>query len=90
MALNQCVAAVAVLYLTQLPIAADGIPERLSLRRLNSIPVLIEKLGPAAETVRVSQDQVRTAVELKLRLAGIKVEWTPRLRQPVNPQLAVG
>jgi hypothetical protein len=46
---------------------------RLSLKGLQEIFVLIEELSPAFKELGLTEYQLRTDVELKLRMAGIKV-----------------
>ena len=57
--------------------AADT--ERESLRGLNGVYIFIDDLSPNLERAGLSKNQIQTDVELKLRLAGIKVltreEW---------------
>ena len=54
-------------------LAQDNDYTRESLRGIPAIWVLIESLGPDAESDGLSQTQLQTDVELKLRLAGIAV-----------------
>jgi hypothetical protein len=50
--------------------------ERESLAGFSSMDVVIEGLGDEALATGLSTDQLKTDVELKLRLAGIKVKVT--------------
>jgi len=57
-----------------------------SLRGLKGVYVIIESLKPDIEADGLREDQIQTDVELKLRLAGIKVlteeEWEKELGCP--------
>jgi hypothetical protein len=61
-----------------------------SLRGLKGVWVLVEFLATDIEAVGLSKDNIQTDVELKLRLAGIKVltkeEW---LIEPGSPRLYI-
>ncbi len=54
-------------------LAVDSESTRESLRGIPGVYVLIEHLNPDAESDGLTRTQLRTDVELKLRLAGIKV-----------------
>ena len=68
--------------------AAD--PEAESLRGLSGVNVLVENLSDSAKRAGLEKNSIQTDVELKLRLAGIKVltdeEW---LYAPGDPYLYV-
>jgi len=53
--------------------AGDSESNRTTLRGLSGIYVLVESLGPETERARLTQAQLQTDVELRLRRAGIKV-----------------
>ena|SRR5665213_693769 len=53
--------------------ASDGKYTRETLRGLNSFSVLVEELGQTALDLGLSVAQLRTATELRLRLAGIAI-----------------
>jgi hypothetical protein len=52
--------------------ATDLIP-RESLKGLNGINVLIEQLRPEVETLGLTREQLQSDVELRFRMAGIRV-----------------
>jgi hypothetical protein len=81
----------AALLLTATPCRADdGEMSRRSLRGLSGVGVLIEDLDDDAKRVGLSTDQIQTDVELKLRLAGIKVlTKEERYLTPGHPYLYV-
>jgi hypothetical protein len=54
-------------------IAQDTEDERKTLKGIKSITVSVEHLNPAIEGKGLTVEQLQTDVELKLRLAGIKV-----------------
>jgi hypothetical protein len=61
-----------------------------SLRGLESVFVIVEKLSPDVEQDGLHQDQIRTDVELRLRTAGIRVpKRAESLATPGNPYLLV-
>jgi hypothetical protein len=65
--------ALGLLCLVQAAMAGDSPYERETLRGLNGISVVVEELSSVSSSAGLSKDQLRTAVELKLRLAGVKV-----------------
>lgn len=81
----------AVLLLTAI-CAAQGDTEytRPSLRGIQGLGVLIENLGSDVEAAGLHEADIQTDVELKLRLAGIKVITVPEsYKQPGAPRLYV-
>jgi len=64
--------------------------QKETLRGLTGVFVLIENLDPEIEKDGLTRSQIRTDVELKLRLAGIKVlSKEERLKSPGMPYLYV-
>jgi len=64
--------------------------QRESLRGLPVVQVLIEDIRPDAQTDGLSQEAIRTAVELILRSSGIRVlTQSERSEMPSNPYLYV-
>jgi len=64
--------------------------ERESFRGLPGVAVVIEGLDPAASGDGLSEDEIRTAVELILRSSGIRIlSQTERTRFPAGPYLYV-
>lgn len=59
--------------LGSLAFALDDNDARQSLRGLQGVGVLIEKLNPEVEQGGLSKESIQGDVELKLRLAGIRV-----------------
>jgi len=77
------------LFLLALPAAADEDADR-SLRGVKSFAVLVEGPSQDAPDIGLSTADIRTAVELKLRLAGITVLSTKDLgQQSGSPYLDV-
>lgn len=69
-----CIAAIFSIGLTAASIhAQDTELRRGSLQGINAISVEIESLSDGAKLLGLSKDDIRTDVELKLRLAGIRV-----------------
>jgi hypothetical protein len=70
--------------------AIDSEIARNSLRGLNGINVSIENIREEIVKLGLTEDSIRTDVELKLRLSGIRVlsteEW---VKEPGNPYLYV-
>jgi hypothetical protein len=54
------------------------VTDRESLRGLSGVVVLVEDLDDDAKRTGLTEDQIQTDVELKLRLAGIEVLSTAR------------
>jgi len=70
--------------------AQDNKYTRETLRGLQGIEVLIESLKPEIRQRGLTEDQLRTDTELKLRMAGIKVlSHKEKLSTPGNPYLYV-
>jgi len=70
--------------------SSDSERARLSLKGLQGIPVLIEELPSAFQEAGLTEYQVQTDVELKLRRAGIKVlSATDDADAPGNPSLYI-
>ncbi len=67
---------------------SDSELARLSLKGLQGIPVLIEELPPEFKEAGLTEYQVQTDVELKLRKAGIKV-LSEMDDAPGNPSLYI-
>ena len=66
--------AISVLVLVSPNVNAEFVrDQKETLRGIKSISVSIEDLAPEAKEAGLSTDQIRTDVELKLRMAGIKV-----------------
>ena len=64
--------------------------QRESLRGLPGVQVLIEDIRPDAQADGLSQEAIRTAVELILRSSGIRVlTQSERLETPSKPYLSV-
>jgi hypothetical protein len=53
--------------------AQDSPPYRATLKGISTVWVLIEKLPDGAKVIGLSKDTIQTDVELKLRLAGMRV-----------------
>ena len=82
---------VAVLLLTSPDANAEFVVEdKETLRGIKAIFVAIEPIRPEAEGFGLTQDKIRSDVELKLKIAGIKVlskeEW---LKTPGSPRLYI-
>src|SRR6185503_215890 len=70
--------------------AAGDPQERESLRGLSGLGVVIGEINPDAQADGLSQEAIRTAVELILRSSGIQVLTQPELlKPPVRPYLYV-
>jgi hypothetical protein len=70
--------------------ASDSPSERATLRGLEGVYVLIESLDPKVEQAGLTTQQLQTDVELRLRLAGIRVLTDEESRRtPGNPCLYV-
>jgi len=70
--------------------AIDSKLSRESLRGIAGVYVLVEKFSPEEKRAGFSKKQVQTDVELKLRLAGIKVQnKEEHLEAPGMPHLYV-
>jgi hypothetical protein len=71
-------------------LGADDSLSRETLRRIEGVRVLVEDVQPGVEGHGLTRQQVQTAVELRLRTAGIQVlterEWATI---PGNPYLSV-
>jgi len=68
---------------------ANDIPEtRQTLKGVRQLGVVID-LDPIAKDYGITEDLIRTDVELKLRLAGIKVESVEQMASSLNPYLAL-
>jgi hypothetical protein len=66
-----------VLFLTLLPIIADGNDDkynRATVRDIAAFGVVIEDPGPVAANDGLSKEQLRTEVEQRLRKAGIQID----------------
>ena len=72
--------ALAILHLSADP-ASTSETERASLRGLPGVVVLIESLRPEAKADGLSEDYIRSAVELILRSSGIRI-LEPTARVP--------
>jgi hypothetical protein len=73
-----------------LSVAQTRDQQRDSLQGLQGVEVVIESLRPDAETDGLSQEAIRTAVELILRSRGIRVlTRSESLRMPSAPYLYV-
>jgi hypothetical protein len=84
--LNMLVAISFFLLSCSLAFALDDDDARQSLRGLQGVGVLIEKLNPEVEQSGLSSESIQGDVELKLRLAGIRVlsrEESLRTRAPI-------
>jgi len=70
---------------------AEATPgQRESLRELSELVVVIEKLSPDAQADGLSEEAIRTAVELILRSSGIRVlTLSERPTTPSSPYLYV-
>ena len=63
-------------------------PEVFSLYGLEGVSVLVEHLGEESKSIGLTVDQLKTDIELKLRLAGIKVlSLEERIAAPGSPYL---
>jgi hypothetical protein len=71
-------------------VAGDNDVTRSSLKGLQGVNVLIEELKPTVERAGLTEADIRTDVELKLRLAGITVLSDKQsLAAPGSPYLYV-
>jgi len=68
--------------------AADTENERSSLRGLEGVKVLVERIDPDVEHNGLTTGAIQTDVELKLRQAGISV-WAPDQQTHGRPTLYV-
>jgi hypothetical protein len=59
------------------PAAADDVLSRQTLRGISGISVVVENLKEQARQGGLHEEDIRTDVELKLRLAGVKVLTAP-------------
>jgi hypothetical protein len=81
---------VAFLFCSSLMAQSDDETSRKSLKGLTGVAVVVEDLQPDAEKSGLSGDQIQTDVELRLRLAGIKVLTQEQmLASPGTPFLEV-
>jgi hypothetical protein len=81
--------AIAFLLITSVSLAGDELEQR-ALRGLNGVYVLVEVLNPEAERLGLTQDQIKTDVELRLRKAGVRVLTNEdRYKTPGMPYLYV-
>ncbi|HZT32542.1 MAG TPA: hypothetical protein VFA33_21820 [Bryobacteraceae bacterium] len=78
-----------VLLLASPLLADDNEAARWSLRGIEAVDVVIPDLDEAAQNAGITSEQLRTDVELKLRMAGIKVQSDLRIRSGM-PRLCVG
>ena len=70
--------------------AGDSPSARATLRGLEGVHVLVESLRPEVEQAGLTRQQLQTDVELRLRLAGIRVLTDEESRRtPGNPCLYV-
>lgn len=69
--------------------ASDTEITRQSLKGLTTMAVVIEVLSPAAEQIGLTNTDLQTDAELKLRLAGIRVSTEDRLLTAARPYLYV-
>ena len=65
-------------------LGADGEYARRSLAGITSLTVLVEELPAAAVNLGLTKEALQTDVELKLRLAGMKIESTAPAMLYVN------
>jgi hypothetical protein len=80
----------AFLFCSTLMAQGDNELSRKSLKGLTGVWVGIEPLDPDAEKDGLSEDQIQTDVELRLRMAGIKVlTQEQRLATPGMPLLYI-
>ena len=80
----------AFVYLDLSPAHAANPDQRESLRGLPGVQVLIENIRPDAQADCLSQEAIRTAVELILRSSGIRVlTQSERSETPSKPYLYV-
>lgn len=64
--------------------------QQMALRGLKGVSVLVEHIKPEAERLGITQDQIKTDVELRLRKAGIRVlAQTEKDKTPGMPYLYV-
>jgi hypothetical protein len=72
------------------PAAADDVLSRQTLRGISGISVVVENLKEQARQGGLHEEDIRTDVELKLRLAGVKVLTAPESTAlPGSPYLYV-
>jgi hypothetical protein len=71
-------------------LASDSPSARATLKGIDTVWVLVEALTPGAKTLGLTQEMIQTDVELKLRLAGIRVVTQEEaLKLPGSPCLYV-
>ena len=68
---------------------AQSNPSIESLRGIKSIYVLVEDLASGADRVNLTKNTIQTDVELKLRLAGLRVESAEEAVQKGDPYIYV-
>ena len=68
-------------------LAGDSEQERQTLKGIKSVDVFVLDLSPDEMSDGLSVSQIKTDVELRLRLAGIKVDPTSSIRLYVAPNL---
>ena len=87
---TMCFATMILIGLTSPSIQAEGRLQDKTLENINTVFVAVENLAAGAKTLSLSEEAIRTDVELQLRQAGIRVV-TPEegVKVPVSPFLYV-
>jgi hypothetical protein len=88
---TMCFVAMSVIGLTSPSVRAqDSEFTRATLKDISAVNVLVEELSDGAKTLGLTTDAIQTDVELKLRLAGIRVVTLEEaLKVPGGPILYV-
>ena len=71
---TMCLAVTIAVGTTSSPVVAqDNNFSRATLKGISIVPVVVENLPPGASALGLTKDVIQTDVELKLRLAGMRV-----------------
>jgi hypothetical protein len=71
-------------------LASDSPISRASLRGISTVEALVERLPAGAKVLGLTEGTIQTDVELKLRLAGIRVETSQETQKPPGmPELYI-